>query len=110
MGVPNFFRACLIASKNEVLLNEAYLACALERYRAVHGDYPATLEALIPDFTLKLPRDLFDRQPLHYQALAPDNFRLYSVGWNRKDEGGQVDPKNYLEGDWVWSIPGWRRF
>jgi hypothetical protein len=31
-------------------------------------------------------------------------FRLYSVGWNLKDDGGTTT-KDHAEGDWVWPPP-----
>ena len=85
----------------------ARVACALERYRLAHGNYPETLDALAPQFIEKLPHDLINGQPLHYRLTADGKFVLYSVGWNEKDDGGvvvltkngRVDSE---KGDWVW--------
>ena len=89
------------------MVNEAMVACALERYRAAHGDYPDTLDPRAPSFVQKLPVDLIGGQPLHYRRKNSDNFLLYSVGWNETDDGGvsihrdngYVDPD---KGDWPW--------
>jgi hypothetical protein len=94
----------------QVSINLARVACALERYRLAHGEYPETLDALVPQFIEKLPHDIINGQPLHYRREADGRFILYSVGWNEKDDGGtvaltkggNVDREN---GDWVWQYP-----
>jgi hypothetical protein len=88
----------------------ARLACALERYRQVHGEYPETLNAVAPQFIGKIPHDIINGQPLHYRRTEDGNFLLYSVGWNGKDDGG-VPVKDEIfnfsekDGDWVWPFP-----
>jgi len=98
-------------------VDEAVLACALERHRLATGQYPETLEALVPRFVAKLPHDVVNGQPLKYRRLDADRFLLYSVGLNRTDDGGRAnsggldwqrwpDRMPYLlEGDWVWAYP-----
>jgi hypothetical protein len=88
----------------------ARVACALERYRLAHGGYPDTLEVLAPQFMADVPHDLINGQPLHYRRLNADHFVLYSVGWNEKDDGGQVvfrkgGAVDWDRGDWVWQYP-----
>ncbi len=85
----------------------AGVACALERYRIAHGQYPETLNALAPQFIESLPHDIIDGQPLHYRLTPEGKFLLYSVGWNETDDGGKTAYKkngavDYLNGDWVW--------
>jgi hypothetical protein len=85
----------------------AALACALERHRLAHGEYPATLDALVPEFIARVPHEVVNGQPLRYQFTDKDHFRLYSVGWNQKDEGGTIVLTNgggvdWQRGDWVW--------
>lgn len=63
----------------------ALVAC--ERYRIRHGRWPESLQALVPEFLDKVPTDPYDGQPLRYRRL-PDGAIVYSVGPNRKDEGG----------------------
>jgi hypothetical protein len=109
--VPNFVKAVQTAAKNQTLVNEAYVVCALERYRLAHGSYPGTLDALVPQFADKLPRDLFGGgSAVKYRAEGA-KFVLYSLGWNETDEGGipalKDNGKNDLPGDlaqndWVW--------
>ena len=91
-------------------LDRARVACALERYRLAHGEFPATLDALSPQFIAKLPHNIINGEPLHYRRKDAGHFLLYSVGWNGSDEGGIVvrneTPYHKVpdleKGDWVW--------
>ena len=88
----------------------ARVACALERYRLAHGEYPKTLDALAPQFNETLPHDVINGQPLHYRRADDGQFVLYSVGWNEKDDGGtvvltKVGTVDRESGDWVWQYP-----
>jgi len=117
MSIPNSKKAIQNTAYNQTLVNEALIVCALERYQLAHGEYPTTLEALVPQFIAKLPHDIIGGQPLHYRRAdaptaqssdaASGKFLLYSVGWNEKDDGGAAArTKNGTEdreqGDWVW--------
>lgn len=91
----------------QVCVDEARIACEIERYRIAHGSLPATLEAL---HMANLPHDVINGEPLRYRVNG-DNYLLYSVGWNEADDGGKVvfdsDSKtrvDYKKGDWVWSL------
>ncbi|HEY3863412.1 MAG TPA: hypothetical protein VGO59_16155 [Verrucomicrobiae bacterium] len=111
--IPNFTRAWETVARNQTVVNEALVACALERYRLAHGDYPETLAALAPQFLDKIPRDVIGGQPLHYRRHSDGTFLLYSIGWNEKDDGGQIlpdirDGQSLDSGDWVWE-PGLAR-
>ena len=100
-AIPNFLKATQTMTRNQTMVNEAYLACGLERYRLAHGQYPETLEALVPQFADRLPHDIIGGQPLKYHRTKEGQFVLYSIGWNEKDDGG-VPGKTIAEGDWVW--------
>ncbi|MGO8928409.1 MAG: hypothetical protein ACLQU3_16195 [Limisphaerales bacterium] len=100
-ATPNFVKAAQTLAQKQTLANEAFIACGLERYRLAHGQYPETLEALVPQFAEKLPHDIVGGQPLKYHRTADGQFVLYSIGWNEKDDGG-VPGKTVAEGDWVW--------
>lgn len=88
--------------------DEAMLACALERYRLAHGQFPDKLDALVPEFVSTLPHDFITGESYKYQRTA-DNFILYSVGWNETDDGGKAAMKgnafDFAVGDWVWEYP-----
>ncbi len=88
----------------------ARVAIALERYRRAHGEYPASLDALAPQFMERIPHDIIGGQPLHYRRTAGGQFVLYSVGWNETDDGGVVGltqggSVDINKGDWVWRYP-----
>jgi type II secretory pathway pseudopilin PulG len=112
VGLPNFLRASERVANTQAAVDEAALACALEHYRRAHGQYPVTLEALLPEFIGKLPHDLITGEPLKYRTQPGGLYLLYSVGWDENDDGGQPEPpSNSLprqspisSGDWVWPV------
>lgn len=66
----------------------------VERYRAHRGEYPPSLDALVPDFVEALPIDPYSGKPFVY-ARVPDGepyqgrgFILYGVGTDGTDNGG----------------------
>lgn len=61
---------------------------ALLRYRAAHGAFPSTLDALNMDGLT----DPFTQAPLHYRAEG-GGFLLYSVGEDLKDNDGTPRPE-----------------
>ncbi len=88
-------------------IDEAIIACALERYRLVHGGYPKTVNELTPTYLQKMPCDLLTGEPLHYRLEADGSFTLYSVGLDGQDDGGQVAKGkeggvDIEHGDWAW--------
>jgi hypothetical protein len=80
-------------------VNEAIIACALERHRLAQGQYPGELAALVPQFMAKVPHDIITGQPLHYRRTDDGRFVLYSVGGDEKDDNGRANL------DWVWTYP-----
>lgn len=103
VAIPNYSKAMQTFALNQTKVNQAQIACALERWRLAHGNYPETLDALVPQFLEKIPQDIIGGQPLHYRRKTDRNFLLYSVGWNEKDDGGLPGTlKDVKTGDWVW--------
>ena len=101
-GIPNFDKALQTVARNQTLVNQAIMACALERYRLAEGQYPASLDVLVPRLTEEIPQDLIAGRPLNYRRTVAGGYLLYSIGWDEKDSGG-VAGKSKEEGDWVWS-------
>jgi hypothetical protein len=117
-AMPNFTKAWQTTAHHQTLINEAQIACALERYHLAHNEYPETLDALVPQFIEKLPHDIIGGKPLHYRrtddppsqgsGAARGKFLLYSVGWNETDDDGldlsqtKTGSVDYSQGDWVW--------
>ncbi|HSI12822.1 MAG TPA: hypothetical protein VK961_12305 [Chthoniobacter sp.] len=77
---------------SQTILDEARLACALERFRVKHGAYPETLAELPPEIIAAVPIDPYSHAPYRYQRAGSTSFRLYGVGENRTDDGGQIAP------------------
>lgn len=109
IAVPALASQVKRAARYEAALDEARVACGLERYRLVHGSYPDSLTALVPAFLDHLPHDLVTGGTLHYRRTG-ESYTLYENGWDGKDDGGVIakeagnasveDPSH---GDWVWS-------
>jgi tetratricopeptide (TPR) repeat protein len=110
MTIPALDTAAKRFASAQASVDLARIACALERYRLAHGQYPETLDALATQFIETLPHDLIGGQPLHYRREPNGQFILYSVGWNETDDGGQVaftkgGAVDRDKGDWVWKYP-----
>ncbi len=99
--IPNWVKVMQRFAANQTMANQGAVACAAERYRLNHGEYPKTLDELVPQFIDKLPHDLIGGQPYTYRRIGNTQFLLYSIGWNCKDDGG-FPGQTIGEGDWVW--------
>ena len=103
VALPNYAKALQTSAANQTLLNQARIACALERFRLAQGHYPESLDAVTPGFIEKLPHDLIGGQPLKYRLNPDGGYLLYSIGWDEKDSSG-VAGNSRDEGDWVWPM------
>lgn len=101
-GLNRTFRDFPFESANaQTSVDLALVACALERYRIAHREYPESLDLLEPAFLHAVPRDLITGEPLQYRRTDDGRFILYSVGRNQRDDDGQAANEN----DWVWEYP-----
>jgi hypothetical protein len=73
----------------------AYVAVALERYRHDHGEWPDTLDALVPQYLAAVPKDPMDGKSLRY-LRRPDGVIVYWLGHDGTDDGGKIDRVKYL--------------
>jgi len=110
--MPAMGRAVTKSARMQSFVDEARVACALERQRLANGKLPDTLDALTPQFMEKIPADVIDGKPLHYRSKPDGGYVIYSVGWNKTDDGGEVvwtkgkEPSaDVTKGDWVWQMP-----
>ena len=92
------------ALRAEATVNIAKTAVALERHYLSKSSYPETLSELVPQFLPEVPLDPIDLKPLRYQRLPLNQFKLYSIGANETDDGGEIH-KDSDKGDWVWRWP-----
>jgi hypothetical protein len=105
--LPSLQKIPFKVARTQAATDQAALACALERYRLAHGQFPEQLDALSPQFVSHLPNDVITGKPYKYRRTDDGQFILYSVGWNEKDDGGVPGKTLFDEtaGDWVWSYP-----
>jgi hypothetical protein len=108
--LPAVGRAAERFAYTQASVDLARVACGLERYRQASGQFPGTLDALVPKFIGKLPHDVVNGQPLQYRRTDDGQFVLYSVGLNEADDGGKVElaesgNADIRKGDWVWRYP-----
>lgn len=91
------------------ILDQARIACAIERYRIRTGSLPATLEELEgPDEGI-LPRDVLTGQPYSYRPTAEGRFKLEGTAWSTPPRQDSLESKSELKkgtmewGAWAWS-------
>ena len=84
-------------------------AIALRRHQMKHGHHPEKLDDLVPEFLPHSPVDWMDGRQLRYELLSDGSYKLWSVGHDLKDQGG--DPSGWKKQDnhrmedgldWVW--------
>lgn len=106
---PALLNATLRSARWQTALDQASIACALERYRLAHKKWPEALDDLQPAIAAQLPTDVINGRAYRYEKDG-DNYLLYSVGWNEQDDDGRVAAQeagkgvNIKKGDWVWSL------
>jgi hypothetical protein len=102
-ALPNFLKAIQTTARNQVLVDQARVACGIERYRLAKGQVPESLAALSPEFMEKAPHDVIGGGPLKYRRADGKGYLCYSIGWNERDDGGVIG-QSREEGDWVWEM------
>lgn len=92
--LPRSARGTLNAvDRNNMRFEITLLALGLVAFHDDNGRYPDSLSQLKPKYARRIPIDRFSGEKLIYKRID-GGFLLYSVGANRKDEGG----KGYNEG------------
>jgi hypothetical protein len=87
----------------------AAIACCLELARRASGKYPDNLDALVPAYLPRLPIDPANGASFQYRVQPDGTYRLYSVGVDRTDQGGETSKesdRDYSDPDWPWFGPG----
>jgi hypothetical protein len=70
-------------------------AIALERFHLAKGAYPAVLGELTPAYLAEALPDPYTGEAFRYERSADGRFRLWSLGINRRDDGGALGTKAY---------------
>ncbi|HEX5218950.1 MAG TPA: ABC transporter permease [Verrucomicrobiae bacterium] len=78
-------------------LNQAVIACALERYCIATGSFPDTLDQLVPTYLNRIPADIVQGRPMIYERTEAGRYIVRSVGPNEQD-----DRKAKSSDDWLW--------
>jgi hypothetical protein len=82
----------------QTAVNQAIVACALERFHQAEGRYPAALIELVPRYLERVPNDIVRGEPLLYELTADGRYSLRAVGPNQVDDRGK-QPSD----DWRWA-------
>lgn len=103
-GTPSFLRLTERCVLTQTALDEAVVACAIERYALAHGGAePADLGALAPEYLGHMPACVVDGTPLYYTQTPDGRCRLVAkipLLKTEKPEGTMV------QGDeLVWEYP-----
>ena len=105
--MADYSRAWHALAQNQARVCQAQVACTLERHHLARGEYPETLNSLVPKYSLVIPNDIVTGEPLQYRRIDPSTFALYSHGWNQADKNtakasGSTDQDAIPEGAWLW--------
>lgn len=104
LSMRSFLPAQAILMFAETLRRQAYIACALERYRLQKKEYPLSIEVSgVREFE-DLPLDPFaENRPFHYERLTPQSHRLWSIGPDRENQNAvQTVPAKGETDDIIW--------
>ncbi len=85
--LPAMDAATTAAVRAEASNCAAVTFLAVERYRHKHKKLPERLEQLVPEFLEAVPADPYNGKLLRY-VVRDGQPIVYSVGKNRKDDGG----------------------
>jgi hypothetical protein len=80
----------------------ALIAISIAKQRT--GAYPESLSELVPELLPALPLDMIDGSPLRY-TIANGEPLLYSIGADRKDDGGRPPKNPYSHYASEWKSP-----
>jgi hypothetical protein len=95
----------------QVGVDQATIACVLERARLAGGAYPASLDGLTLADGRPLPLDACTGRPMHYRPTPEGRYLLWSEGPDGRDDGATRGSGTALpstsdyKGDWVWGYP-----
>ena len=92
MLVPAVEAALSAAAQGHAACQLTDAALAIERFQRSHGALPPSWDDLVPEFLPAVPLDPFDdaARPLRFRR-DEESLRIYSIGRDRVDDGGDFD-------------------
>lgn len=96
--LPSIHKIYAKTLRIQQIRDQSITACAIERYYLQHKTYPPSLQDLVPEYIQQVPIDIMDRSELKYERSEDGTFRLWSVGLDGEDNGGDTEKDR----DWVW--------
>lgn len=102
VALPSVVNSISRAVAQQTEIDETRVALVIERYRLAHQEIPENLDALVPQYLNAVPLDIMTGKPLAYRRLTPDNFLLWSIGWDGADDSGKPLDRRTEKGDIVW--------
>jgi hypothetical protein len=90
--MPAMSRPTVLDARAIAGLRTAQVAIAIQRYRLTAGELPDNLTDLLPTYLDSVPKDPFDGEDMRYKKLDT-GFVVYSIGDDRKDDGGKERPR-----------------
>ncbi len=79
---------------------------ALELYRDRYGDYPESLEALVPEFLTQVPLNPFDGKPLRYEIQIGGGPRRIEITCDSGQQRQPLPPGGYSNRDTLLRVIG----
>ncbi len=103
--MPALSKASLSAEMAMMRRDAVLVVLAAELHRRRHGEWPQSIDELVPSLLPQAPVDRFDGRALRY-VLREGRPLVYSVGSNRVDDGG-VLPTQGVQYDRLWYARRW---
>jgi len=94
------FMAMIFPAFEDIVQRKCQIECnlaatriivALHSYKSAQGEFPATMEKLVPTYLAEIPRDPFDGKRFRYDR---ESGIIYSVGEDTTDAGGSTHPQS----------------
>jgi hypothetical protein len=98
--LPGALSICRSRDMTAARVESLQIALALKTFQAGAGQYPESLQNLVPALLPQLPTDPFTGHPYIYRREG-SGFVVYSVGSNLQDDGGKFvsEGVKYQESD-----------
>ncbi len=90
MVADTWLKTGFVYEQNNVNLSFLSLTPGLHAYKKEHGNFPKSLEDLVPGYLNKLPDDPFALKGGFQYRLNGDQYLLYSLGPDGRDDGGKA--------------------